>query len=71
MKEVINSYKNKYLNLIFYQLKAKKNKYFVLSCHREENIDINFDKIVEIINNISSYYKLPIFLVFILEQKRK
>lgn len=62
MKEVINSYKNKISKSnILSKLKAKKNKYFVLSCHREENIDINFDKIVEIINNISSYYKLPIF----------
>ena len=38
----------------------KKEKYFVLSCHREENIDLNFEKVIKIIDSVSKYYKLPI-----------
>ena len=39
-----------------------KGRYFVLSAHREENIDIpdNFTKLIHIINNVSDKYKLPI-----------
>ncbi len=62
MKEVILSYEDKISkSKILSELKATKNKYLVLSCHREENIDLNFKKIVEIINSVSLYYKLPVF----------
>ena len=38
------------------------NKYFVVSCHREENVDAseNLLKIIETINNIAEKYKIPI-----------
>ena len=62
MKEVILSYEDKISkSKILSELEAKKNKYLVLSCHREENIDLNFKKIVEIINSVTLYYKLPVF----------
>ena len=47
---------------ILSDLKLMKGRYFVLSAHREENIDIpdNFTKLIHIINNVSDKYKLPI-----------
>ena len=46
------------------KLKLKKNKYFVVSVHREENIDsnVNFNKIVQIINMVAENYKLPVII---------
>jgi UDP-N-acetylglucosamine 2-epimerase (non-hydrolysing) len=42
--------------------KLQKNKYFVVSAHREENIDIkdNFIGLMESLNKVASKYKLPI-----------
>jgi len=42
--------------------KLQKNNYFVVSAHREENIDIkdNFIGLMESLNKIASKYKLPI-----------
>lgn len=47
---------------ILTKLKLKKGEYFVMSAHREENIDIknNFYKLIEIINTISEKYKMPV-----------
>ena len=52
--------KSKILN----KLKIKKSKFFVVSSHREENIDseINFDKITNIINVLAEDYNLPIIV---------
>ncbi len=46
------------------KLKLKKEKYFVMSIHREENIelDINFNKIYKIINMLAEDYNLPIII---------
>lgn len=43
-------------------LKIKPNKYFVLSAHREENIDIpkNFKNLIKIVEAVSVEYKMPI-----------
>lgn len=43
-------------------LKLKPNKYFVLSAHREENLDNpdNFNSLIESINFIAKTFKLPI-----------
>ena len=42
--------------------KVQKNMYFVVSAHREENIDIkdNFIGLMESLNKVASKYKLPI-----------
>jgi UDP-N-acetylglucosamine 2-epimerase len=47
---------------ILAEQKLHKNKYFVVSAHREENIDIteNFIGLMESLNKIASKYKLPI-----------
>lgn len=44
------------------KLRLEKNKYFVVSAHREENIDLNdnFKHLVDSINLVAEKYKLPI-----------
>ena len=61
MKEVLNAYSKKIAkSTILNKFGLKKEKYFVLSCHREENIDLNFQKVIKIIDSVSNHYKLPI-----------
>ena len=65
MFEVLNYYLPKIKkSKITSKLKLKKNNYFVVSVHREENIDsnINFKKIVQIINMVAENYKLPVII---------
>ena len=63
MYEVLNYYlpQIKQSNIIS-KLKLKKKKYFLVSAHREENIesDINFNKLVKVINFLVKEYDLPI-----------
>ena len=65
MFEVLNYYlpqikKSKIIS----KLKLKKEQYFLMSVHREENIelDINFNKILKIINTLAEDYNLPIII---------
>ena len=65
MFEVINYYlpqikKSKILQ----NIKLSKKKYFVVSAHREENVDsnINFKKILNILNFLATEYKLPVIV---------
>ena len=65
MFEVLNYYlpqikKSKIVS----KLKLKKEQYFVMSVHREENIelDINFNKIYKIINMLAEDYNLPVII---------
>ncbi len=63
MKEVLND--NKTLiekSNVLERLKLEKNKYFVLSLHREENVDnpTNFESLIDAINDISKKYDMPI-----------
>ena len=41
-------------------LNLKKEKYFLISCHREENIENNLNKLVESLNTISEVFKIPV-----------
>jgi UDP-N-acetylglucosamine 2-epimerase (non-hydrolysing) len=45
------------------RLSIKKNNYFVVSAHREENINSgNFDKLVEALNYVAEKYQLPVIV---------
>ncbi len=63
MKEVLNANKKKIDDsTVLEDLKLEAGKYFVLSTHREENIDNpkNFKLLMESINAIADKYKMPI-----------
>jgi len=45
------------------RLSIKKNNYFVVSAHREENINSdNFDKLIKVLNYIAEKYQLPVIV---------
>lgn len=45
------------------RLNLEKGKYFLVSAHREENINsINFEKLVATLNTIAETYKLPVII---------
>lgn len=63
MKEVINHYLPKVLDSkILDEFQLLPRKYFLFSCHREENVDNekNFFRLCEIIKELASIYELPI-----------
>ena len=63
MKEVLNDNKKQIEeSKVLENLGLKKKKYFVLSMHREENVDnsVNFKKLIESINKVAETYKMPI-----------
>ena len=62
--EVIEKYKHKIENSnILEKLKLKKEGYFLVSAHREENINSsNFINLVNSLNVIAEIYKLPIII---------
>ena len=62
--EVIEKYKHKIENSnILEKLKLKKEGYFLISAHREENINSsNFINLVESLNIIAETYKVPIII---------
>ncbi len=63
MFEVLNSQKKSIDNSkILKKLKLESGKYFLISCHREENVDNekNFKLLIESLNELASEYKLPI-----------
>lgn len=63
MFEVLQKHKVKIKrSKIIDKLKIKKNKYILVSCHREENIDNdkNFESLTETLNCLADNYKLDI-----------
>ena len=65
MKEVLSFYKPKIdCSDILDRLKLKEGCFFVVSAHREENIDsdINFTNLVETINSVAKKYGHPIIV---------
>lgn len=63
MKEVLLKQKKSIdASNILSELKLQKNQYFVLSIHREENVDSekNFSELLNSINRVAETYQLPI-----------
>ena len=63
MFEVLNSQKEAINNSqILTKLKLESGKYFLISCHREENVDNekNFKLLIESLNELANKYKMPI-----------
>lgn len=65
MLEVINS-RRAYIEKsdVIERLQLTEGQYFVVSAHREENIedDINFNELIESLNTVAETYQLPIIL---------
>mgnify|MGYP001433624818 FL=1 len=62
MYEVISKNMDKIKNSkVLNKLDLEKEKYFLISCHREENIDNinNFNKLIQSLNSITDFYNLP------------
>jgi len=65
MFEVINAYSDEInASKILTKLNLKRNGFFVVSAHREENIDsdINFLKLIDSLNLIAETYNIPIIV---------
>ena len=64
MLEVLTDQQNKIVNsTIIEDLNLKKDKYYLVSAHREENIDSkNFEKLIEVLNFLSESHNLPVIV---------
>ncbi len=65
MKEVLDFYTKKIKNSkILKTLNLKNNNYFLVSIHREENLDYEerFEKIPEILNGLSERFSIPVIV---------
>jgi UDP-N-acetylglucosamine 2-epimerase (non-hydrolysing) len=65
MKEVLDFYSDKISQSeIVHELNLKKESYFLVSAHREENIDsqINLNNLIETLSAIDTKYNLPIVI---------
>lgn len=63
LREVLNKYHKKIMGSdVVDRLKLTRNKYFVVSAHREENIDLenNFETLIEGLNAVADNYQMPI-----------
>lgn len=65
MKEILNHYKDKIIaSEVHTRLDLKHGEYFVVSIHREENVDYpeNLMELVRSLNAIADTYKLPVIV---------
>ncbi|UTH13600.1 non-hydrolyzing UDP-N-acetylglucosamine 2-epimerase [Macrococcus equipercicus] len=63
MREVLEQYEDKINNSeVLKQLELEKEKYILVSAHREENIDNeeNFNSLMNAINEIAEQYQIPV-----------
>lgn len=65
MFEVLNLYRDKIeASDILSRLSLEDKRYFIVSCHREENVDFptNLRKIVTLLNTLAERYDLPVIV---------
>jgi len=65
MKEVLDYYQPKIQQLqVLSELKLEAGNYFIVSTHREENVDnpSNLRKIIEVLNQLAEEYQLPVIV---------
>jgi len=65
MYEVLNYYKEKIMqSKILDELEIEKGRYFIVSVHREENVDNleNLKKIMSVLNHLAEEYRLPVII---------
>lgn len=65
MYEVIHHYLPKIqASDVLQRLQLKENEYFLVSCHREENVDSPplFQRLVDLLRNLPSEYSLPVIV---------
>lgn len=65
MKEVLTFYSDKINDSnVLSKLKLEKDKFFLMSCHREENIDStrNFLSLVDLIQKLDKKFKVPVVI---------
>jgi len=65
MKEVLVFYKPKIdKSQVLVNLKLESKKYFLVSTHREENVDnpVNLQSIIEILNSLTREFNLPVIV---------
>lgn len=65
MKEVLNYYRDKIdKSNIFSELDINPKEYFIVSLHREENVDseINFQELLKTLDVIANTYNFPVFI---------
>ena len=65
MKEVLNFYKEKIDKCnVIQRLNLEKDNYFIVSIHREENVDYpeNLKKLVDSLNALAETYKCPVIV---------
>lgn len=65
MKEVLDFNMNKINNSnVLLDFKLTKNQFFLVSAHREENIDIqkNFSNLIDMLNTLATEYNLPVIV---------
>jgi UDP-N-acetylglucosamine 2-epimerase len=65
MKEILSFYKGKIeQSKILQKLKVEKNSFFIVSSHREENVDYeeNLISLIDSLNKVANKYQLPIIV---------
>ncbi len=65
MYEVLNYYRDGIeTSEVLERLKLKAGQFFVVSAHREENVDSdkNFLKLVDVLNTVAEHYNLPVIV---------
>jgi UDP-N-acetylglucosamine 2-epimerase len=65
MKEILDFHANEiHASNVLNQLRLEKNKFFIVSAHREENVDSeeNFNDLLDSLNAIAEKYQFPIIV---------